>query len=217
MSKSKYPGLHVSKHPVTAVKIAQLRDENTTSKQFRELLQEISNLLAYEATSDLSVKDGPQLSSPLASYTSCVLTDRIAIVPVLRSGLGMVDAMLSLIPTANILHLGLFREKTTLSPVEYYNKLPHSPNVDLCIVLDPIIATGGTAVESVRILKDWGIDGKHIKYVCICASQQGIARLMEAHNDIQTYVGVIDDVLDQHGYILPGLGDCGDRLYDTMF
>ncbi|RUS19663.1 uracil phosphoribosyltransferase [Endogone sp. FLAS-F59071] len=209
--------IHVSSHPIVATKISQLRDQATTPKQVRELIRDLGQLIGYEATADLNIRQGKTLNSPLASYSSIELRERVALVPVLRSGLGLVDPMLSLLPEAHVLHLGLYRERSTLQPVEYYNKLPQNPNVDSCIVLDPIIATGGTAVATINILKDWGIEDRNIKFICICASKPGLQLLAEKHPEISVYVGVVDEILNDHGYILPGLGDCGDRLWDTNF
>jgi len=178
-------------------------------------MHEIGQLLAYEATADLPLKSAEsQQQSPLASYSSVELVPRIGLVPILRSGISFVNALQELLPTARILHLGIFREKISLQPVEYYNKLPSEPNVDQIIVLEPMIATGGTAIAAVSILKDWGIKSK-IKFITAVASRQGLDNLHKKHPDVEVFVGVIDEILDDHGYIVPGLGDAGDRLYDT--
>ncbi|CAG8566258.1 593_t:CDS:2 [Ambispora leptoticha] len=207
--------IHSSKHPLVDHKISILRNKNTKPKQFRELLHEIGQLLAYEATADLPIKQTDVRESPLKSYTATELAGKIGLVPILRSGLSFVNALEALIPSARVLHLGIFREKVSLQPVEYYNKLPNVPNVDQVIVLDPMIATGGTAIAAVSILKDWGITNK-IKFITVCASKQGLEKLTEKYPDVEVFVGVVDGILDEHGYIVPGLGDAGDRLYDTI-
>ncbi|OZJ05553.1 hypothetical protein BZG36_01697 [Bifiguratus adelaidae] len=207
--------VHVSGHPVVAAKLSLLRNKDTSSKEVRGLVHELGLLLAYEATADLPLRRDKELMSPLSRYTSDVIKKRVALVPVLRSGLSLVESLLSFLPDSRVLHLGLYREKMTLEPVEYYNKLPQEPNVDVCFILDPMIATGGTAIAVVNMLKDWGIPGHSIKFIAICASREGVQHLSSMHSDIHLYTAAIDDVLDSHGYILPGLGDCGDRLYDT--
>ncbi|CAO3676661.1 unnamed protein product [Umbelopsis vinacea] len=178
-------------------------------------MNDLAILLGYEATEDLELRKTETLESPLDSYQGEALKENIAIVPVLRSGLGLVEGMLNLIPEAHVLHLGLFREKISLQPVEYYNKLPSTPNVDSCIVLDPIVATGNTAIAAVHILKEWGIPGDKIKFIGVLGSKQGVANLQEAHPDVTIYLAAVDDELDAHGYIRPGIGDSGDRLWNT--
>ncbi|CAG8662232.1 1346_t:CDS:2 [Cetraspora pellucida] len=190
--------IRVSSHPLVAHKISILRNKNTKPKQVRELMREIGQLLGYEATADLPTKVTFNLESPLTSYTGTELATRIGLVPILRSGLSFVDALEDMVPTARVLHLGIFRERISLQPVEYYNKLPSEPNVDQVIVLEPMIATGGTAVAATSILKDWGIKSK-IKFITICASRQGLENLMKHHPDVEVFVGVIDDILDDHG------------------
>ncbi|RHZ81498.1 hypothetical protein Glove_120g121 [Diversispora epigaea] len=206
--------IKVSKHPLIAHKLSILRNKNTKSKQVRELLKEIGQLLCYEATLDLPTTTTKTFESPLGEYTGVELDIKIGLVPILRSGLSFVEAFQELIPSARVLHLGIFREKVSLQPVEYYNKLPSEPNVDRVIVLDPIIATGGTAIATIGILKDWGIDSK-IKFVAACASEQGIKHVSNMYPDVEIFVGTVDEVLDEQGYIVPGLGDAGDRLYNT--
>ncbi|RGB31750.1 uracil phosphoribosyltransferase [Rhizophagus diaphanus] len=208
------PHVYASSHPLVAHKISILRNKNTKSKQIRELMHEIGQLLAYEATADLPLKTAEPQQSPLSTYSSVELAPKIGLVPILRSGISFVNALQELIPTARILHLGIFREKISLQPVEYYNKLPSEPNVDQVIVLEPMIATGGTAIAAVSILKDWGIKSK-IKFITAVASRQGLNNLHKKHPDVEVFVGVIDEILDDHGYIVPGLGDAGDRLFDT--
>ncbi|KAI9029288.1 uracil phosphoribosyltransferase [Hyaloraphidium curvatum] len=195
-------GVWVSSHPLLAHKLSILRDRSTTPKVFRELVREITVFLAYEALGDLqaSFMNGCILESPIASYQGVRVRDRIALVPILRAGTGMLDGVLTMVPWAKVLHIGIFREKVTLAPIEYYNKLPPEPNVDLCIALDPMIAT-------------WG--AKKIKVISICASKDGLRRLREAHPDIEIYTACVDDELTEHGYVNPGLGDAGDRLFNS--
>ncbi|KAJ1975454.1 hypothetical protein H4R34_004329 [Dimargaris verticillata] len=205
--------VHASKHPLVAYKIARLRDAATPPKQVRELVHELGYLLMYEVTASLALKPTGTRCSPLGEYEGVDLASKLALVPILRSGLGLVNAALELIPTARVLHLGIYRESSSLQPVEYYNKLPHNTNADECIVLDPMLATGGTAIATANILKDWG--ARKITLVCVCASRSGIEAFVAAHPDVSVFTGVIDDHLDEHGYVLPGIGDSGDRLFNT--
>ncbi|GAB5589220.1 hypothetical protein Unana1_04120 [Umbelopsis nana] len=205
--------LHISSHPIVATKLSILRDKTSSSKVVRDVMHDLAVLLGYEATQDLELKPTETLESPLESYQGDALKENIAIVPVLRSGLGLVEGMLNLIPEAHVLHLGLFREKISLQPVEYYNKLPSTPNVDSCIVLDPIVATGNTAIAAVHILKEWGIPGDKIRFIGVLASKQGVENLHKAHPDVTLYLAAVDNELDAHGYIRPGIGDSGDRLF----
>jgi uracil phosphoribosyltransferase len=189
-----------------------LRDMKTEHKKFRELIREISILLAYEATYDLTLRD-VIVTSPLGRASGHVLQEKIGLVPVLRAGLGMVDGFWEMMPPAEVWHIGLFRDEETLRPVEYYNKLPVSPTVDVCLVLDPMLATGGSAVATVDILKEWG--ARRIKFVGIIAAPEGIDRLTQAHPDVPIYIAAIDDHLNDSGLIVPGLGDAGDRQFGT--
>ncbi|KAI8143259.1 uracil phosphoribosyltransferase-domain-containing protein [Fennellomyces sp. T-0311] len=207
--------LHISQHPIVAVKLSQLREARQSSKAVRELMSELSTLVGYEATADISISKDKTLSSPYEPFQGAQVSQRVALVPILRSGLGLVDGFLTLFPEAPVLHLGLYREKVSLQPVEYYNKLPQTPNADVCYVLDPVIATGNTAVATVNILKEWGVPGENIKFVAVLGSKQGITQLQEEHPDIHVYVAGVDETLDEHGYIRPGLGDSGDRLWNT--
>ncbi|KAI9136263.1 uracil phosphoribosyltransferase [Paraphysoderma sedebokerense] len=204
----------VSSHPLVAHKLSILRDRTTKPKQVREILYELALLIAYDATVDLPLKHTKMLTSPTRTqYQGVEIKPKVGLVPILRSGLSMVEAFLEMIPTARVLHLGVYREKTTLQPVEYYNKLPHDVNIDSAIVLDPMIATSGTAVATVNILKDWGV--KDIKFVCVCASREGLENLRTVHPDITVFACAVDDELDDNGYVIPGIGDAGDRLYQT--
>ncbi len=199
-------------HPLVAHKLSLLRDKNTEPKKFRELVREIAGLLAYEATSDLILYQ-VSIETPLATTTGNVLSEKICLVPILRAGLGMVEGVWNLMPSAEVWHIGLYRDEHTLKPVEYYKKVPVEPSVSVCLILDPMLATGGSAVASVDILKRWGV--RKIKFVGILAAPQGIENLQKHHPDVNIYVAGIDETLNQRGYILPGLGDAGDRQFGT--
>jgi uracil phosphoribosyltransferase len=204
--------LHVSTHPLVQHKLALMRDVKTEPKKFREVVREITGLLLYEATADLETEEVP-VQTPLAPTVGRKLSQRIGFVPILRAGIGMVDAALDLIPTAQVWHIGLYRDHRTLLPVEYYNKLPVEPTVDICFVLDPMLATAGSATATVHILKDWG--ARRIKYVGLIAAPEGVERFHSEHPDVPIYVAAVDSHLNEHGYIVPGLGDAGDRQFGT--
>lgn len=204
--------IYPSTHPLVAHKLALLRDKNTEPKQFRELVREIATLLTYEATSDLILYQ-VKIETPLATTTGKVLTEKIGLVPILRAGLGMVEGVWNLMPSAEVWHIGLYRDELTLKPVAYYNKLPVEPTVSVCLILDPMLATGGSAVATVDILKRWGV--RKIKFVGILAAPQGIENLQNHHPDVPIHLAGIDETLNQQGYILPGLGDAGDRQFGT--
>jgi uracil phosphoribosyltransferase len=206
------PKIYASPHPLVAHKLALLRDKNTEPKKFRELVREISALLVYEATSDL-VLTPVDIETPLTTTVGRVLSEKIGLVPILRSGLGMVEGIWNLMPSAEVWHIGLYRDEVTLKPVSYYNKLPIEPTVSVCLILDPMLATGGSAVATVDILKQWGV--KKIKFVGILAAPQGIEYLHNHHPDIPIHIAGIDETLNHRGYILPGLGDAGDRQFGT--
>lgn len=201
-----------STHPLVAHKLALLRDKNTEPKKFRELIREISILLTYEATSDL-ILYSINIDTPLAMTTGKVLTEKIGLVPILRAGLGMVEGVWNLMPSAEVWHIGLYRDELTLKPVAYYNKLPVEPTVSVCLILDPMLATGGSAVATVDILKRWGV--RKVKFVGILAAPQGIENLQNHHPDVPIHLAGIDETLNSRGYILPGLGDAGDRQFGT--
>ena len=210
-----FPLLHVSSHPAVLHKLALLRNEKTEPKLFRELVREISWLLGYEALLDALVSP-VSVRTPLELIEGARLTDRIGLVPILRAGLGMVDAMLELMPTAQVWHLGLFRDERTLRPVEYYNKLPDSATVDLCLILDPMLATGGSATAAIEVLKKWGaVTPVRIKLVNLIAAPEGVRAVTEAHPDVHIYCAALDRQLNEKGYIMPGLGDAGDRQFGT--
>jgi uracil phosphoribosyltransferase len=207
--------LHVSQHPAVLHKLAILRDERTEPKKFREVVRELSWLLGYEALADARVRP-LTIRTPLEEMEANELADRIGLVPILRAGLGMVDAMLELMPTAQVWHLGLFRDERTLRPVEYYNKLPDSANVDLCLILDPMLATGGSATAAIEVLKRWGaVMPVRIKLVNLIAAPEGVEAVTAAHPDVHIYCAALDRALNEKGYIMPGLGDAGDRQFGT--
>ncbi len=204
--------VHVSGHPLIQHKLARLRDRRTEPKKFRELIREISILLAYEATADLGVSP-VTVETPMGRAHCAELTETVGLIPVLRAGLGMVEGIWEMMPGAEVWHIGLFRDERTLRPVQYYNKLPVAPTVQVCLILDPMLATGGTAVATVDVLKKWG--AARIKYVGIIGAPEGVARLHEAHPDVPVYLAAVDERLNEIGYIVPGLGDAGDRQFGT--
>ena len=201
-----------SPHPLVAHKLSRLRDKNIEPKKFRELVREIAALVAYEATLDLLTVPR-QVETPLATMTGSELQEKIGLVPILRAGLGMVEGIWELMPVAEVWHIGLYRDERTLKPVEYYNKLPTEPTVSVCLILDPMLATGGSAVATADILKHWGV--KKIKFLGLIGAPEGIKNMQEHHPDVPIYLAAIDDHLNEHGYILPGLGDAGDRQFGT--
>ena len=206
------PNLHVSSHPAVLHKLAILRDQATEPKKFREVVRELSWLLGYEALQDVSVAP-ITIRTPIEETEAAELGERIGLVPILRAGLGMVDAMLELMPTAQVWHLGLFRDERTLRPVEYYNKLPDSATVDLCLILDPMLATGGSATAAIEVLKRWG--ATRIKLVNLIAAPEGMEAVTSAHPDVAIHCASLDRQLNEKGYIMPGLGDAGDRQFGT--
>jgi uracil phosphoribosyltransferase len=201
-----------STHPLVMHKLTKLRDRNTDSQTFRELIRELSALMTYEATQDL--KTAPvEVETPLMKTEGGELLENIGLVPILRSGLGMVEGVWELMPSAEVWHIGLYRDEATLKPVEYYNKLPIEPTVAVCLILDPMLATGGSAVATVDILKRWGV--RNIKFVGLIAAPEGIQNLHDNHPDIAIHIAMIDQGLNDKGFILPGLGDAGDRQFGT--
>ncbi len=204
--------VHVSEHPLVKSKLTRLRDINTKPKKFRELVRELAILLAYEATADLLLTD-KTVMTPMGEAHGHELAEKVGLIPVLRAGLGMVEGVWEMMPAAEVWHIGLFRDERTLKPISYYNRLPISPTVDVCLVLDPMLATGGSASATVDILKKWG--AKKIKYVGLLAAPEGIAKLTGDHPDVPIYIAAIDDHLNDIGYIVPGLGDAGDRQFGT--
>ncbi len=204
--------LFPSKHPLVATKVTRLRDKNTDPKTFRELLREIAALLTYEATQDLVVHP-TRVQTPLAEAEGHELVDRVGLVPILRAGLGMVDGVWGLLPSAEVWHIGLYRDEETFRPVEYYNKLPVEPTVTVCFILDPMLATGGSAVATVDILKRWGV--KRIKFIGVIGAPEGIDNLTRHHPDVPIHLAAIDSHLNERAFIVPGLGDAGDRQFGT--
>lgn len=203
----------IADHPLIQHKVTLLRDKNTSSKQFRELIQEITELMVYESTRDLPMCD-VEVETPLAKTTGKQIAGRkLAFVPILRAGLGMVDGAVELVPSARVGHIGLYRDETTLKPVEYYCKLPGDIHEREVIVLDPMLATGGSAVDAIGQIKKRG--PKSIKFMCIIAAPEGLKTLQEAHPDVQIYCASLDKCLNENGYIVPGLGDAGDRIFGT--
>ncbi len=204
--------LHVSSHPLVQHKITLLRDRDTEPKRFRELVREITTLLLYEATSDLRVSP-VEVDTPISRATGSRLEAHVAFIPVLRAGLGMVPAALDLIPHAPVWHLGIYREDATRTPVEYYNKLPGDLDVDVAIVLDPMLATGGSAVAAVDVLKIRNLG--QVKFVGLIAAPEGVEALRGAHPDVALYLAALDSHVDERAFIVPGLGDAGDRQFGT--
>lgn len=203
----------VTDHPLIQHKLTLMRDKNTGSKDFRQLLTEITMLMGYEITKDLPLVD-VEIETPVAKTKSKVIAGKkLGIVPILRAGLGMVDGLINLIPAAKVGHLGLYRDPETLQPVEYYSKFPQDIEEREMIIVDPMLATGGSAVAAIDVLKANG--SKSIKLVNLVASPEGIAEVQKYHNDVDIYVASIDEKLNDHGYIVPGLGDAGDRLFGT--
>ncbi len=209
----RYPSLHVSRHPLVAHKLSILRDVGTDTKKFRELVRELTWLLGYEAMADLATR-AEQIETPLEPMTAARMEPKVGLIPILRAGLGMVDAMLELLPTAEVWHIGLYRDERTLKPVEYYNKLPDAATVQVCLILDPMLATGGSSAATVDILKAWG--AARIKQVSLIAAPEGVATLSGQHPDVDIHVAAVDRELNERGYIVPGLGDAGDRQFGTF-
>jgi uracil phosphoribosyltransferase len=204
--------VHVSSHPLIAHKLCKLRNVNTEPQKFRELVRELAALMAYEATADL-LTEPTQVQTPLQVTTGLILKEKIGLVPILRAGLGMVEGFWELVPSAEVWHIGIYRDEHTLKPVEYYNKLPLEPTVSVCLILDPMLATGGSATATVEVLKRWGV--KKIKFVGLIGAPEGIEALNRAHPEVPIYLAAVDEKLNEHGYILPGLGDAGDRQFGT--
>ena len=201
----------VMEHPLIAHKISYIRQENVGTKEFREMIGEVAQLMCYEATRDLELKD-VRIKTPIAEMTGKQLAGKkLAIVPILRAGVGMVDGMLSLIPAAKVGHIGLYRDPETLQPVEYYCKLPADCSERQVFVVDPMLATGGSSVAAIRMLKEKGV--KNIRFLCIIAAPEGVRRMQTEHPDVDIYIGALDEKLNDHGYIVPGLGGGGDRIF----
>lgn len=205
--------LHVLEHPLIQHKLSLMRNKNTGSKEFRELLEEIAMLMAYEVTRDFPLKE-IEVETPICVMKTKVLAGRkVGVVPILRAGLGMVDGILTLLPSVKVGHIGLYRDPETLAPVEYYCKMPHDIAERDVIVLDPMLATGGSAVAAIQFLKNY--ECRSIKLMNILAAPEGIQAVRTAHPDVDIYVAAVDEKLNDHGYIVPGLGDAGDRIFGT--
>ena len=207
------PKVHVFDHPLIQHKLTYIRDINTGTKEFRELVDEVATLMAYEITRELPLQE-VEIQTPVCKANSNVLAGKkLGIVPILRAGIGMVDGILKLIPAAKVGHIGLYRDPETLQPVEYYVKLPSDVSERDFILVDPMLATGGSAIEAVNSLKSRG--AKNIKFMCLIAAPEGVKAMTEAHPDVDVYIAAMDEKLDEKGYIVPGLGDAGDRLFGT--
>lgn len=202
----------VSNHPLVAHKLALLRSVDTEPKKFRQLVRELGALLTYEATQDLFTIP-VDVQTPMAVAHCRELREKIGLVPILRAGLGLVEGVWDLMPSAEVWHIGLYRDEKTLKPVQYYNKLPVEPRVQLCLILDPMLATGGSGVATVDLLKKWGVT--KIKFVGLIGAPEGIALMQEQHPDVPIHLAAVDDHLNEKGYIVPGLGDAGDRQFGT--
>ncbi len=200
-------------HPLIQHKIGLIRRKETGSRDFRALIGEIAMYMCYEATRDLKLRD-VEIETPICKTTVKELSGKkLAVVPILRAGLGMVDGMLAMIPAAKVGHIGLYRDPETLKPVEYYCKLPADSNEREVFVVDPMLATGGSSIAAIQLLKDKGV--KNIHFMCIIAAPEGVKAMTEAHPDVDLYIGALDEHLNDHGYIVPGLGDAGDRIFGT--
>ena len=203
----------IMEHPLIKHKIGIIRRKETGSKDFRQMISEIAMLMCYEATRDLKLQD-VDIETPICKTTVKELEGKkLAVVPILRAGLGMVDGMLTMIPAAKVGHIGLYRNEETLEPVEYYSKLPKDCSEREIFVVDPMLATGGSSVAAIQMLKERGC--KNIKFMCIIAAPEGVERMQKEHPDVDIYVGALDEKLNENGYIIPGLGDAGDRIFGT--
>lgn len=207
-----YPGVFVSSHPLVQHKLTRLRDSKTDSTLFRQIVRELAILLCYEATTDLKL-DTRSVNTPMGEARGYDLAETIGLVPILRAGLGMVNGIWEMMPSAEVWHIGIYRDENTLRPVEYYNKLPVDPRVQVLLILDPMLATGGSAIETATILKKWG--ASRIKFVGLIAAPEGIRAMREAHPEVPIHVAAVDERLNEIGFIVPGLGDAGDRQFGT--
>ncbi|OSC98661.1 UDP-N-acetylglucosamine 1-carboxyvinyltransferase [Trametes coccinea BRFM310] len=207
--------LHVLAHPIVNARLSKLRQMSTTPKEFREGIHDISMILGIEASRDLE-EETFQGQTPIGPFTGSSIKPKIGLTPILRAGMGMTDALLDLFPAARVYHLGIFREKVSLQPVEYYSKLPPNPTVEQVFLLDPLIATGGTACAAMNMVIEWGIPVNKIKLLCVLGSQDGLKRVQSEFPGVEIWVAAVDPHLTSNGLISPGLGDTGDRLYNTL-
>ncbi|KAK8849575.1 uracil phosphoribosyltransferase [Kwoniella newhampshirensis] len=208
--------IQTSSHPLILSKLTQLRLHDLPAKDFREGIRAIGSMLVYEASRGLPTADVPGLQSPIAPFTGTTIPLRIGLSPILRAGIGLTDAALEMFPDATVLHLGLFRDKMTLQAIEYYSKLPSQVTADLVFLLDPLIATGGTAIAALHMLTEWGLSPSQIKIISVLGSKQGVEHVSAEFPDVEIFIGAVDDQLTEKGYISPGLGDAGDRLFSTI-
>ena len=209
----KMENVFIMDHPLIKHKISMLRDKNTGTNEFRKLVEEIGILMGYEALRDLPTEE-VEIETPIETCkTPMISGKKLAVIPVLRAGLGMVEGMLAMIPAAKVGHIGLFRDPETLEPVEYYCKLPADCEEREVFVVDPMLATGGSCIAAIQMLKNRGV--KNIRFMCIIVAPEGVKKLQEAHPDVEVYIGALDEKLNEHGYIVPGLGDAGDRIFGT--
>jgi uracil phosphoribosyltransferase len=206
------PLLHVSQHPLVKHKLSILRDVKTDHRQFRELVREITLLLCYEATLDVTLSER-EVTTPMGTAKGFQANETIGLVPIMRAGMGMMEGIMELLPSVQVWHIGLFRDEKTLKPVEYYNRLPAAPTVQIAFVLDPMLATGGSAVATVDIVKRWGV--KNIKFLGLLGAPEGVQALSGAHPDVAIHLAALDERLNDIGFIVPGLGDAGDRMFGT--
>jgi uracil phosphoribosyltransferase len=207
------PDVHISRHPVIEHKMTALRDRETTAPDFYRLVRELGTLLAYEATADLRTQT-VQIQTPLEPTDGQRLAGGVGIMPVLRAGLGLAEGFRSVLPDAPVWHLGLRRDERTLEPIEYYNQLARAVNLQVCFAVDPMLATGGSAIDALNIVKRYGVP--HLRYVGLIAAPYGLQKLREAHPDVPIYLAALDERLDERGFICPGLGDAGDRQFGTL-
>lgn len=205
--------LTVFDHPLIQHKLSIMRDKDTSSKEFRELVSEIAELMCYEVTRDLPLEE-IEIETPVAkAKAKRIAGKKLAVVPILRAGLGMVDGMLTLIPSAKVGHIGLYRDPETLEPVKYYCKMPNDISERDVIIVDPMLATGGSATAAINFMKEYGCD--HIKLMCLIGAPEGVKKVQNEHPDVDIFIAALDDHLNEHGYIVPGLGDAGDRIFGT--
>ncbi len=207
------PGVHISSHPVVAHKLTRLRDQHTPPPEFYRLVKELGALLAYEATVDLKLVDAP-IETPLKPMMGRRLAGGVGVVPILRAGLGLAEGFREVFPEVQVWHLGLRRDERTLEPIEYYNQMGRAENLQVCFSVDPMLATGGSAIDAINTLKRIGVP--HLRYVCIIAAPYGLKKLHETHPEVPIFVAAVDEVLNDRGFIVPGLGDAGDRQFGTL-